>query len=148
MATRFWSAISTRRRVMWKDGQPTLNHMPAATPHVISMQTRRRSAVSGIWTARCILSSARCWISESTARDGSSRMRQPFWRSSASRMRRPLPLYISIFSRHRRTIWNTVSDRSRFRSSSRKCRNRKVTHSHWSVSMKNCSVSGLCRFRS
>ena len=35
---------------------------------------------------------------------GSSRMRQPFWRSSASRMRRPLPLYISIFSRHRRTI--------------------------------------------
>ncbi len=33
-----------------------------------------------------------------------SRMRQPFWRSSASRMRRPLPLYISIFSRHRRTI--------------------------------------------
>lgn len=37
------------------------------------------------------------------SRDG-SRMRQPFWRSSASRMRRPLPLYISIFSRHRRTI--------------------------------------------
>lgn len=38
------------------------------------------------------------------SQDGSSRMRQPFWRSSASRMRRPLPLYISIFSRHRRTI--------------------------------------------